>query len=91
MLSRAPKTLLSNLNKQSANRSFSVLGSNTKMQVIDHTYDAIVVGAGGAGLRVRVYKVNQIIRLLLVFQRLDSKLLASRNFSQLDPTLLLHK
>jgi succinate dehydrogenase (ubiquinone) flavoprotein subunit len=45
-------------------RAFSTLGSNSTMQdgvkstqtigdytVIDHTYDALVVGAGGAGLR----------------------------------------
>ena len=48
-------------------RAFSVMGNNGVTQdavngsgrlgdytVIDHTYDAIVVGAGGAGLRVRL-------------------------------------
>lgn len=32
-------------------RSYSSIGS---YQVYDHTYDAIVVGAGGAGLRASV-------------------------------------
>lgn len=30
--------------------------------VIDHTYDAIVVGAGGAGLRVRIANVAGCLR-----------------------------
>lgn len=61
---------VSKLNKTATrpSRSFSVLGSNGAMQdavnsssrtgdytVIDHTYDAIVVGAGGAGLRVSLW------------------------------------
>lgn len=33
-------------------RSFSV--GKTAYPIIDHTYDAIVVGAGGAGLRASV-------------------------------------
>lgn len=58
---------ITKLNKLAApqSRAFSVIGNSSVTQdsskesgrigdytVIDHTYDAIVVGAGGAGLRV---------------------------------------
>ncbi len=45
--------------------------------VIDHTYDAIVVGAGGAGLRVSksIFLLIYDFRLHLVYQRPVSRLL----------------
>jgi hypothetical protein len=61
---------VSKVNKAQATqkRSFSALGNNATINdahqtttrtgdytIIDHTYDAIVVGAGGAGLRVSTF------------------------------------
>jgi succinate dehydrogenase (ubiquinone) flavoprotein subunit len=34
--------------------SSSVPGAHAKFEVIDHHYDAVIVGAGGAGLRAAV-------------------------------------
>jgi hypothetical protein len=39
---------------QGAARLFSTAKSAPAYPIIDHTYDAIVVGAGGAGLRASV-------------------------------------
>ena len=55
--------------------------------MIDHTYDAIVVGAGGAGLRVIIVYIIHF-RLLSVSLKLVLKLLVFQNCSQLDLTLL---
>ena len=63
-----------------------------KYTVIDHTYDAIVVGAGGAGLRVSFFKDLMIhFRQHLGWLRLDSELHVFQNYSPPDLTPLLHR
>lgn len=56
--------------------------------MVDHTYDAIVVGAGGAGLRVGIinFSYDWIYRLHLDVLNKGSRLHAFQNFSQPDPT-----
>lgn len=52
MLRRGARSLLAPLLRgQHSSRAF---GTKQSYPVIDHTYDAIVVGAGGAGLRAVV-------------------------------------
>jgi hypothetical protein len=50
--------------------------------VIDHEYDAIVVGAGGAGLRVSNFRHINKFRRLSVFRKQVSEPLASQSSSQ---------
>lgn len=49
------RTLLTQSQRRRATTaSGSAISSNTQLPIIDHHYDAIVVGAGGAGLRAAV-------------------------------------
>lgn len=43
--------MLRTLTKTITKRGLATAGSGGSYPIIDHTYDAIVVGAGGAGLR----------------------------------------
>ena len=49
---RSAKTLLSRFSSAPLASTFSTGGAS--YPIIDHTYDAVVVGAGGAGLRAAV-------------------------------------
>lgn len=76
----------SSLAKAQQVRNFSVVGNASQAQdnakatsrigdytVIDHTYDAIVVGAGGAGLRVSTkYSIFQILLNHVLFDMLTA-------------------
>jgi succinate dehydrogenase (ubiquinone) flavoprotein subunit len=50
----APRIHLRSLHQRRRATTSSITAVNSKFQVIDHTYDAVIVGAGGAGLRAAV-------------------------------------